>query len=90
MMVAIAAVMAVLLAGAFFIGKQEIRVAEDGPPIHLTVGDFGGDRLGREMAVLVKDSFLNNMVVGLRRSDPEYVTEGDFVLRGDVSEMYDS
>lgn len=58
-------------------------------PISLTVEDFGGDSLGKELSILVKDSFANNKIVAITGPDPRKIGDGHFLMRGNVTKFDD-
>jgi len=60
-----------------------------GSPIYLTVEDFAGDPLGREVSTLVKDSFSNTPVVELLSHSPSKVDDGHFLVTGNIRKIGD-
>lgn len=83
----------VLFAALLFSGWQLVLwntpTDTSGPPIFLTVEDFDGGDLGKELPILVRNSFLNNSIVELIDAAPMTDDDRYFVVDGLVSNVDD-
>lgn len=60
-----------------------------GPPITLTIKEFEGDALGKDVSTLVQDSFSNNAIVALKTTSLPDAAEGNFSVTGSVTRRDD-
>jgi len=80
---------ATLLIAGLSVAWWRSSSAVTGPPILLTVEEFGGNAIGKELSILVKHSFSNNSVVNLMDEIPGRADDRHFVVRGNVTESKD-
>jgi tetratricopeptide (TPR) repeat protein len=80
-------VVAAALLGVVFLSWPSPEPTVPGPPISLTVDDFSGELLGKELSILVKDSFSNNRVVAIKSSDFGKLGDEHFIVRGKVTDF---
>lgn len=82
-MVCVGAVVWALIAGFDVLNEDDTETYSQ--PITLIVEDFSGDGLGKEISILVKDSFANSPVVRILDREVDGSKDGLFVVRGGVT-----
>lgn len=78
----------IVAAAAFFVFRSS-SVTESDLPIALTVEDFSGGSLGKELSIFVKDSFANNKIVAITGPNSRKIGDGHFIVSGNVTDFDD-